>query len=362
MGENLREFTKMLGEAPDPAVRDEYGFTHLHWAVMDTNASAVEHLLKSGADPNFAATSAFGEFDQPSLFFQRRLQRFGIQLNAENYWGVRELTPLHIAASLNSVECMKLLFRYSAIFDASGYRDLNPVHCALCAESLDALHALLRNGFDPDGKDGESRTVLHWLAMYGADERVTMFLGGQYSKFGMQLKDAVRASRAMLERGAGVAVPDGSGNTPLHLAAATNMSELARVFLEHGAQADARNYSDATPLHLAAWFSSTEVADLLLRHGAQVDSMDTAGNTPLHIATADDAMVMHGEFFPHGGCCSRHENNAVVSLLVEHGADVSAKNSDGHTPLSIAESKRASKDTFEMLSAYGNQPQQSFRL
>ena len=354
MNEKLREFCKKLDENPNPAIKGESGFTHLHWAVMDRNVCAVEYLLESGADPNHMATSAFGEFNQPSLDFQRRLQRFGIELNAQNYWGVRELTSLHIAASLDSVEVMKLLFKYGAIFDFAGYRDLNPVHCALCAESLNALHALLRNGFDPDGKDGESRTILHWLAMYHADERVTMFLGGQFSKFGMNLKDPVNASRAMLDRGAGVSAQDGSGNTPLHLAAATNMYELANEFLEYGAQVNSGNYSGATPLHLAAWFNSKEVADLLLRHGAQVDSKDTAGNTPLHIATADDALVTRDVYLPHGACCSRHENNVVVNLLVQNGASVSAQNSEGHTPLSIAQSKRASKDTFEFLSSCGN--------
>lgn len=355
MEEKLREFSKKLGEDPNPADRDECGFSHLHWAVMGKDVAAVEHLLKNGADPNHIATSAFGEFNTPSLSFQKRLQRFNIELNAENFWGVRELTPLHISASLNSVETMKLLFEYGANFDFAGYRDLSPVHCALCADSLNALHALLRNGFDADGKDGESRSILHWLAMYYADERVTMFLGGQYSKFGMNLKDPVKAARAMLDRGANVSVQDGSGNTPLHLAAATNVNELANEFLEHGASVDSRNYSGATPLHLAAWFNSKVVAGLLLRNGAQVDSKDTAGNTPLHIATADDALVTRDVFFPHGGCCSRHENNVVVNLLIQNGANVSAENCDGHTPLSIAESKRASNDTFELLSSYGNQ-------
>ncbi len=347
----LTEFFKRLGEKPNPQFRDEFGFTQLHWAIIDKNVEAVEYLLANGADPQALASNSFNEFTEPPQHFVEQMTRFETDFDKSNYWGVRDLTPLHIAASLDAVEIMRLLFEYGAIFDSAAYPDLNPVHCALCAGSNKALHALLRNGFDPDGKDRESRTMLHWLAMYEADQRVAIFLGGFFSRYAVNLSNPANAARAMLEEGASVNARDGGGHTPLHLAAATNMYDIAAVMLEFGAQVDSPNYSGATALHLAAWFNSKETAQLLFEHGAQIDAKDTAGNTPLHIAIADDALdAPPGVVIPHGSCCSRNGKNVVLKFLVEQGADISITNRDGHTPLSIAKAKRASKDTFEFLS------------
>ena len=352
MDDQLIAFGEKLGAKPNPKRKDKFGFTHLHWAVIDKNIAAVEHLLGNGAEAQVVASNVFGRFDKPTRTFRERMKRFGIGFDDANFWGVRELTSLHIAASLDSVEIMKLLYEHGAIFDSSAYPDLNPVHCALCAGSERALHALLRNGFDVDGKDRESRTMLHWLAMYEADSRVAIFLGGQFSRFGMKLQNPVRAARSILERGATIGIQDDAGNTPLHLAASTDMNELAEVFLDYGARVNARNFSGATPLHLAAWFNSLETADLLLKRGAQVDSKDSASNTPLHLATADDAQDTHGSMIPYGSCCGRRGKNVVINLLVERGAEVGVENIEGHTPLSIAESKRVSNDTFELLNQW----------
>ena len=355
MDEKLNAFYKKLGVNPDAESRDQFGFTHLHWAIIDKNVDAVAHLLTLGADPQAVASNEFNQFAEPPKYFLDQMKRFKTGFDDANFWGVRELTPLHIAASLNSVEIMKLLFEHGAIFDPAAYPDLNPVHCALCADSRKSLHALLRNGFDVDGKDRESRTMLHWIAMYEAGPRVAIFLGGFSSRYAMKLEDPVAAARAMLEEGASVDVRDGGGHTPLHLAAATNMCDVAEVLLEYGANVNAENHSGATPLHLTAWFNSKETAELLVERGAQIDSKDAAGNTPLHIAIADDSLdAPPGVFIPHGSCCSRDGKNVVLNFLVEKGADIRAKNSDGHTPLSIAKSKRASDDTFNFLSQLSN--------
>ncbi len=349
MSNELTEFREKLGVKPQPNSKDKHGFTHLHWAVMDTNVAAVAELLANGAAAQATAWNIFGAFDKPTRTFRERMQRFEISFDDANFWTVRELTPLHIAASLNSVDIMKVLFEHGARFDTAAYPDLNPVHLALCAGNESALHALLRNGFDVNAKNRESRTMLHWLAMSDADARVFIFLGGQYSTFSIKLEDPVDAARLLLTRDASVSARDGNGYTPLHLAAATNMHRVAKVLVDFGADVGAASFTGATPLHLSAWFNSRETANLLLQHGAQVNCADAAGNTPLHIAAADDALETTGVHLPHGSCCARDGKNLVLALLVEHGASISAQNREGHSPLSIAEKKRASTDTFDFL-------------
>ena len=350
MSEQLIEFQSKLGVRPNPKSVDKFGFTHLHWAAIDSNTSAAEYLLHNGANAHAIANNSFGQIAKPTRTFQQRMKRFGVGFDNANFWGVRELTPLHIAATLNCVEIMKLLYEHGAYFDSRAYPDLNPVHCALCAGSEKALRALLRNGFDIDAKDQESRTLLHWLAMYEADSRVAIVLGGQFTRFGMKLEDAASATVSMLEQGANLSEQDRDGNTPLHLTAATDMRPVAEVLFAHGAETESRNFAGATPLHIAAWFNSLDTAVLLRDRGAQIDSLDSAGNTPLHIATADDAQDTHGGMIPYGSCCGRRGKNLVLNFLVESGADVSIENNEGHTPLSIAASKPNSNETYELLS------------
>ena len=72
----------------------------------------------------------------------------------------------------------------------------------------------------------------------------------------------------------------------------------------------------AAPLHLAA-FSGQHAVLTLLQHGADLRAKDSSGMTPLHVA------VFHS-----------HESSS--RLLVEYGADVNAKDMMGRTPLHLA--------------------------
>ncbi|KAI5892307.1 ankyrin, partial [Schizophyllum commune H4-8] len=56
-----------------------------------------------------------------------------------------------------------------------------------------------------------------------------------------------------------------------------------------------------TPLHYAARYGNDAVVELLLKHGAPINKLDTAGMTPLHCAAAH-------------GCAS------AVTILLSHGA------------------------------------------
>jgi len=142
------------------------------------------------------------------------------------------------------------------------------------------------------------------------------------------LHDAAMAGEAEL---AAVLVRSGSdpdakeleGHTPLYRA---STGEVARVLLAAGASVDVPSGpTRGTPLHQAARRGSVSVATALLDHGANVDARDSKGQTPLRRAVN----------------CRKLQ---LVQLFVRRGANPHAGDNRGVTPLDVArtaEMKRA---------------------
>jgi hypothetical protein len=97
------------------------------------------------------------------------------------------------------------------------------------------------------------------------------------------LCDAERVKK-LLEEGADPNIRDGDGNTPLHFAASKGCAEVARLLLEHGADPNAQDKSGETPLHVAASMGHVDVVRLLLERGADPSIRNREGKTPLDIA------------------------------------------------------------------------------
>jgi ankyrin repeat protein len=117
------------------------------------------------------------------------------------------------------------------------------------------------------------------------------------------------------------------GHTPLYR---TSTAEVARVLLEAGATVDVPSGpTRGTPLHQAARQGRGRVATVLLDHGADLEARDNKGQTPLRRAVN----------------CRKLQ---LVELFVRRGANPHAEDNRGVTPLDVArtaEMKRALADT-----------------
>lgn len=93
------------------------------------------------------------------------------------------------------------------------------------------------------------------------------------------------------------------GQTPLHVVAAYNRSNLIYECIEKGCKVNAKDDELVTPLHLAAYKNSAESASMLLEYGADFDAVDFLGRTPLHLAAANG-------------------NEEIIAMLLDAGADI----------------------------------------
>jgi ankyrin repeat protein len=142
--------------------------------------------------------------------------------------------------------------------------------------------------------------------------------------------------------------PSPTSRSPLHYAAFLGLHSIVYfLVIEHSQDVRSRSVKDdTTPLHLASGNGHKQVACFLLEHGADVSARDDYRKTPLHLAL----QLGHID---------------VAHMLIERGANVSAQDKSGSAPLHLA-SRLGQMDVAHMLiergadvsakDMYGNTP------
>lgn len=96
----------------------------------------------------------------------------------------------------------------------------------------------------------------------------------------------IEVVRLLLDAGASVNITNGDGESPFNdaceFARRTGDLSIVRLLLERNvADVDTTDNYESTPLHDACWGCHADLARLLLEHGADVDARDIDGYTPI---------------------------------------------------------------------------------
>ena len=190
------------------------------------------------------------------------------------------------------------------------------------------------------GAAAHSTAMLRLILEHGAN------VNADASRYGMATPlfaalGSVENVRLLLAHGANVDAHSKEGRTPLM--ASGNVS-VARLLLQNGADVNARStksmdiaFND-TPLSYACGFERTSpMVKLLLEHGADPNLSNSQGNTPLILTAARFTPL---DDLASNGAQEHAQNEADVistlNLLIEHSANVNARNNSGQTALSLA--------------------------
>ena len=262
-------------------------------------------------------------------------------LNLSNYKGE---TSLHIACKTINISAIQLLV-------ADERCDLNipnsngdtPLHIAACSksESAQMMQCLLQSGrCDCNLTNRQHCTPLH-VACKEMNIRGVEVL--------------------VADKGCDLSIPDGNGDTPLHIAACSrsNNIEMAQVMLKSGrCDLNVTNKQHYTPIHVACKNGIVPLVKLLLKNGGnilQTSNDDKYGDAPIHIAckhnrlTVLKALLSHKECDPnqqnawgdtalHTVCKMAHSKMPYfVALIFTPGINFKIANHEGLVPIEIVD-------------------------
>ncbi|WP_207002691.1 ankyrin repeat domain-containing protein, partial [Trinickia mobilis] len=290
-------------------VREDF-FQAIH---AQDERKARDILAKNNFNPNIRErTSVLGGTPAISLAVRLGLHELATDLVARGadvklYDG--GLAPIHMAIDARGVD---ILAARGADVNAPWRKDgvdlpkgTTALHTAARANRPELVQALLKAGANPNAKDKDGFTPLHYAASRSEIVARQLLEAGAHEQ--MRTNTGLTAREILERHQPGLAEELGRGN-----------AVLAKTLLEQGAEPNvvgtgpvAKPSPSTTPLHFAAMHDNAEMAQILLAHGANVNAVDGQGLTPLHYAAT--------------------QSQGLVDVLLKNGADVTMKMPTGAT-------------------------------
>ena len=330
----------LLSAGADPFVKDLDGVTTLMTATSQGHTDVAAALVKKGVSVNAVAASggtalmfaAVGGYNDTVDFLLRNKADVAMQVQAtpdyllkvqeelaEGKEGAEPhkngLNALMLATQNGHLHVAQAIAeaaeRSGVIASIMGHKDadgLSALAHAVKGKHLGVAQFLLQlEGVDPDDSYVDEATGLEVNLLLRA-------VVEEDEAFAMQL----------IDKGCRVDVADSSDNiTALTQAAYLGQAQIVDALLGRGADALAKNTQGTGPLMAAAAEGYTDITRKLLeKGGVPPDDPDMDDTTPLMVSSVRGHID-------------------IVTMLLNAGADVNARNVDGHTALMFAYNGRA---------------------
>ncbi|KAJ8264368.1 hypothetical protein GJAV_G00148350 [Gymnothorax javanicus] len=351
--------------------------TPLHLAAGYNRVKTVQLLLQHGADvhakdkgdlvPLHNACS-YGHYEVTEL-----LVKHGACVNAMDLW---QFTPLHEASSKNRVEVCSLLLSYGADPTFLNCHNKSAIDLAPTAQLKERLayefkgHALLQAAREADLARIKKHLSLETINFKHPQTHETALHCAATSPYPKRKQ----VCELLLRKGANVNDKTKDFLTPLHLASEKSHNDIIEVLVKHEAKVNALDNLGQTALHRAAHCGHLQTCRLLLSSGCDPLIMSLQGFSPLQMGNESVQEILQQGVFIGGSDTDRqlleasksgdleivkrlctiqnvncrdvegrqstplhfaagYNRVAVVEYLLQHGADVHAKDKGGLVPL-----------------------------
>ena len=348
-----------LGAKAD--AENDRGQTPLHLVLSESecfhpNSNVARLFLELGVDVNardknqatpLHFVSSLGHFETALALLDH-----GAYIDAQNVDGE---TPLHRVSQLSEFNkydlhpLAQLLLERGADVNARDKDQATPLHFASFYGHFKVVLALLDHGADVNAQNADGETPLHrvspgllypgagyaplvqLLLEHGADVNsrnknleTPLHIASSLSKLGV--------ARMLLDHGANIHAENVHGQTPLHIVSqhdiSTDESDLVELLLSQGADVNARDKNQATALLLACIHLKLKIAEGLLKNGADIQAVNIHGQNALHLVSQIDFYNVLGP-----------DHGELAMLSLKRGVDVNGRDKDERTPLHLASRK-----------------------
>ncbi|KAJ1467262.1 ankyrin repeat-containing domain protein, partial [Baffinella frigidus] len=235
------------------------------------------------------------------------------------------LTPLMAAASLGRLKTLIFLLSKKADIHARDALGNTALSHATAGGMVSVMSSLLDSGSRVNTANNQGCTALHIASHIGS----------------------VRCLNILLKKGARINLTSINSLTTLHEAVHSGKTHATLLLLRAGADANTPTAHLYAPLHFATAIGSADTCALLLIAGADPFALDSTDDTPIKIAAIQQDLLCNTftEFRPsldlsfkdaNGDTLlhfSAREENENFEWLVHNGADITAANAVGETPL-----------------------------
>ncbi|KAJ6786444.1 hypothetical protein PWT90_03329 [Aphanocladium album] len=268
-----------------------HGDTFLYWACSSLDFETIEMLLQAGADVKMLSIGDSGPLSVDI-----------------------DYTPLPTAPAMQN--CLRGMF---------GNYQLTAInHDAVMLSNMKRLlNSLLAAGLDVNQRDRAGQAILHQVTEFPVLVHLLISAGADATAADQNIKTALHFVKnpetipiLVRDGGADINAKDADGKTPLHCVK-RNASVILKL-IELGADCDAQDDDGNSPLHLQVgivYSNMFEGVVALLQHGANPNVKNQHGKTPLRCLNN----ILHSK--------------EIADSLLQAGADVDAKDSDGKTVL-----------------------------
>ncbi|XP_065170447.1 rabankyrin-5 isoform X2 [Atheta coriaria] len=300
------------------------GETCLHTACKKNAHEFIAKMLSLGANPNILTTSerraalhycilgdALDAIDAVVLYNQQDgASAAGVKAD----FNIRDAdgeTPISLALSMGRKRLVAVLISGGADVNVRNGKDFTLLHQAIMKEDPETALFLLEHGADINAMTSDYESPLQ-LAIH------------------CRLGEVVDA---LCSKGVDMSATDRLGNCPLWAALDSGQDNIASILVRHGADTDCWGNGpegcQQTLLHRAIDENKEAVAIFLVQAGCDLDSPRMPGPKGEGGDEAKDkASSLH--------LCCQWGLDRVVQTLVEHRANVNARDCENKTPLHLA--------------------------
>ena len=340
----------LLKAGANPNSIPSSGETPLMAAARSGSTEAVKALVADGADVNTETplkgqTALMWALSEKHLDIAQTLIVHGADISARSRAG---FTPLLFAARQGDLGAARILLDSGANVNENSSHGSALLVATLRGHVPLAIF-LLDQGANPNA-DETGYTALHWAAgsweteMTGPNGIVAPVNREWRMMAGLQ-EGKLELVKALLRRGANPNVrlekqpprigytkenEKPIGATPFLLAAMAGDIKVMRTLVDGGASPLLMSNDKTTPLMMAAGVRR-DLSESLVSESRSLEAVKLALALGADVGASND----EGETALHGA--ARIKSDAIVQLLVDHGARINVQNKLGQTPLFIAE-------------------------